>query len=47
MLRNITAAQKHAQNFHKSDVLAETNQIKYDCFFLPGTENIKKYFLKI
>ena len=42
MSRNITAAQKHAQDFHKSDALAETNQIKYDCSFLHGTENIKK-----
>ena len=44
MLRNITAPQKCAQDFHKSDVLAQTNQIKYDCFFLHGTENIKKLF---
>ena len=43
MLRNITAPQKCAQDFHKSDVLAQTNQIKYDCLFLHGTENIKKY----
>ena len=26
----------------KSDALAQTNQIKYDCFFMHGTENIKK-----
>ena len=44
MSRNITAAQKHAQDFRKSDALAETNQIKYDCSFLHGTENIKKLF---
>ena len=44
MLRNIIAAQKRARNFHKSDALAQTNQIKYDCFFLHGTENIKKLF---
>ena len=44
MLRNITAPQKCAQDFHKSDVLAQTNQIKYDCFFMHGTENIKKLF---
>ena len=44
MLRNITAAQKCARNFHKSDTLAQTNQIKYDCFFMHGTENIKKLF---
>ena len=44
MSRNITAAKKRAQDFHKSDALAQTNQIKYDCFFLHGTENIKKLF---
>ena len=33
MLRNITPAQKHAREFYKSDVLAQTNQINYDCFF--------------
>ena len=32
MPRNITAAQKGAQDFHKSDMLAQINQIKYDCF---------------
>ena len=32
MPRNITTAQKRARDFHKSDVLAQTNQIKYDCF---------------
>ena len=32
MLRNLTAAQKHAWDFHKCDALAQTNQIKYDCF---------------
>ena len=37
-----TAVQKRAQDFHKSEVLAQTNQIKYDCFFLHGIENIKK-----
>ena len=44
MPRNITAAQKRVRNFHKSDVLAQTNQIKYDCFVLHGTENTKKLF---
>ena len=44
MPRNITNAQKPVQDFHKSDVLAQTNQIKYDCFFMHGTENIKKLF---
>ena len=33
MSRNITAAQKHARDFHKSDELAQINQIQYDCFF--------------
>ena len=42
--RNITTAQKRAQDFHKSDALAQTNQIKYDCFFLHSTENIRKLF---
>ena len=42
MPRNITAAQKRAQDIHKSDALPQTNQIKYDCSFLHGTENIKK-----
>ena len=31
MPRKITAAQKRARDFHKSDALAQTNQIKYDC----------------
>ena len=33
MLRNITAAQKITRYFYKSDALAQTNQIKYDCLF--------------
>ena len=32
------------RDFHKSDALAKTNQIKYDWLFLHGTENIKKLF---
>ena len=40
MPRNITAT----RDFHESDALAQTNQIKYDCFFMHGTENIKKLF---
>ena len=44
MSRNITTAQKHARDFDKSDMLAQTNQIKYDCFVLHGTENTKKLF---
>ena len=42
MLRNITDTQKIAWDFHKIDALAQTNQIKYGCFFMYGTENIKK-----
>ena len=44
MLRNITDAQKLVGDFHRSDALAQANQIKYDCFFMHGTENIKKLF---
>ena len=44
MSGNIIDAQKCARDFHKSDALAQTNQIKYDCFFMHGTENIKKLF---
>ena len=44
MPRKITDAQKRVRNFHKSDASAQTNQIKYDCFFMHGTENIKKLF---
>ena len=42
MPRNITDAQKCARDFLQSHALAQTNQIKYDCLFLHGTENIKK-----
>ena len=41
---NITDVQKRVRDFHKRDVLAQTNQIKYDCFFLHVTENMKKIF---
>ena len=44
LLRNITAAQNRAPSFHESDASNKTNQIKYDCFFMHGTENIKKLF---
>ena len=48
MPRNTTDAQKHARDFHKSDALAQTNQIKYDCFFYAWHRKHKKnYFLKI
>ena len=33
MPRNITDGQKRVRDFPKSDALAQTNQIKYDCFF--------------
>ena len=33
MPRNTTTAQKRARDFHTSDALAQTNQIKYDFFF--------------
>ena len=34
MTRSITAAQKLSWDYYKSDgALAQTNQIKYDCFF--------------
>ena len=33
MPRKVIAAQKRARDFHKRDVLAQTNQIKYDYFF--------------
>ena len=44
MPRNITAAQKRARDFHKSDALAQTNQIKYGCYFLHDRENTQKIF---
>ena len=44
MPRNITDAQKGVWDFHKSDALAQTNQIKHDCFLMHGAENIKKGF---
>ena len=44
MPRNTTDALKCVRDSHKSDALAQTNQIKYDCFFMHGTENIKKLF---
>ena len=48
MTRNITAAQKHAQDFSESDVLAQTNQISYDGFFFCMVQKTEeKYFLKI
>ena len=46
MLRKITTAQKRTEDYHKSDVLAQTNDIVYDCFVLHGTENTKFIFLR-
>ena len=47
MPRNVTAAQKHAQDYHECDVLAQTNQIKYDCFFCMAQKTQKNYLFKI
>ena len=47
MSRNITAAQKCARDFHKSDKLAQINQIQYDCFFCMAKKTQKNYSLKI
>ena len=44
MPRNITAAQKCAWDFYNSDALAQTNPIKYECFFLNDTETTKILF---
>ena len=46
MSRNTTDAQKCVRDFHKSDTLAQTNQIKYGCFFMHGIKNMKKLFSK-
>ena len=42
MLRNITAAQTRVRDFHKNDALAQTNQVKYDCFFFAWHRKHKK-----
>ena len=42
MPRNTNDAQKCVRDFHKSDALVQTNQIKHDCFFMHGTEKQKK-----
>ena len=44
MPRKITDAQNRVWDFYKKDALAQTNQMKYDCFFMHGTESIKKLF---
>ena len=46
MPRNITAAQKRVRDFHKDDALAQTNQIKYDCFFCIAQKAQKYIFSK-
>ena len=43
MPRNITTAGKYAWDFHKSDGLAQTNQICMTACFLHGTESTKKF----
>ena len=47
MPRNTTAVQKRAQDFHKNDMLAQKNEIKYDCFFFCMAQETKNCFLKI
>ena len=42
MRRNITATTKCTQDFCKSDALAQTYQIKYDCFFFAWHRKHKK-----
>ena len=42
MPRNITAAQKRAHVFYKSDVLAQTNQIKYNNNFFRMVHKTQK-----
>ena len=44
MSRNIVAAQKRAQDFHKSDALDQTSQIKYGCFFYMAQKTQKIIF---
>ena len=44
MPRNIITAQKRVQDFHESDTLAQTNQIKYDYFFCMAQKK-KNYVL--
>ena len=44
MPRNITDAQKCVRDFHKSDAPAQTNQIKYDCFFAWHRKHKKNIF---
>ena len=46
MLRNITPAQKRAQEFYNSNALAQTNQINYDYFFCMHRKHKKIIFSK-
>ena len=43
MPRNITTAGKYAWDFHKSDGLAQTNQIRMTACFLHSTGSTKKF----
>ena len=50
MPKNITAAQKSTPDFHKTDTLAQTNQIKYNGFFFFFASHgkyEKNYFLNM
>ena len=44
MPTNITDAQKGVRNFYKSDALAQTNQIRYDCYYYAWHKKHKKLF---
>ena len=44
MPTNITDAQKAVRNFCKSDALAQTNQIRYDCYYYAWHKKHKKLF---
>ena len=44
MPTNITDAQKLVRNFYKSDALAQTNQIRYDCYYYAWHKKHKKLF---
>ena len=44
MPTNITDAQNRVRNFYKSDALAQTNQIRYDCYYHAWHKKHKKLF---
>ena len=44
MPTNITDAQNRVRNFYKSDALAQTNQIRYDCYYYAWHKKHKKLF---